>query len=141
MSTKKPGGRRHKAKGDGFERELAEYFNEHLFPNMPFPVVHRTPLSGSFSVHKGVGSADLTGTPILWVEAKRVERLNFHEAMGQATRGTTAAGRVDMPVVINRRNRQPLEDSLVTIRLGDFIKLYHAFLDRHGYLIRNPKSG
>lgn len=131
--VKKKGGRRHKAKGDAFERELAEHMNGILFPNHPVKQIYRTPLSGSFSVHKGVGSADLTGTPMLWVEAKRVEKLNFHEAMAQATRGTVAAGNVDMPVVINRRSRQTLEDATCVIRLSDFMKLYHAFLRAHGY--------
>ena len=130
---KKRGGKRHKQKGDTFERELAEHMNGILFPNHPVKQIHRTPLSGAFSVHKGVGSADLTGTPMLWVEAKRVERLNFHEAIAQAERGTNACGRVDMPVVVNRRNQQTTEDSVVAIRLKDFMKLYHAFLRSHGY--------
>ena len=131
--AKKKGGKRHKAKGDAFERELAEHMNGILFPNSPVKRIHRTPLSGSFSVHKGVGSADLTGTPMLWVEAKRVERLNFHEAMAQAERGTASCGRVDMPVVINRRSRQSLEDATVALKLSDFMKLYHVFLKAHGY--------
>lgn len=136
---KKSGGRRHKAKGDGFERELAEAMNTRLYPNSPHPIIHRTPLSGAFSVHKGVGSADLTGTPHLWVEAKRVERLNFHDAMAQAVRGTTACGNVDMPVVINRRNRQTLPESLVTIRFEDFMKLYESFLRERGH-VKAPES-
>lgn len=131
--AKKKGGRRHKAKGDAFERELAEHMNGILFPNHPVKQIYRTPLSGAFSVHKGVGSADLTGTPMLWVEAKRVERLNFHEAMAQAERGTTACGRVDIPVVVNRRSRQSLEEATVVIKLADFMKMYHAFLRSHGY--------
>lgn len=130
---KKRSPRGHKQKGDKYERELAEFFNEQLFANNPIPQVHRTPLSGSFSVHKGVGSADLTGTPLLWVEAKRVERLNFHDAIAQAERGTNACGRIDMPVVINRRNQQATEDSTVVLRLSDFMKLYKAFIQSLGY--------
>lgn len=131
--TKKRGGRGRKAKGDAFERELADHMNQALYPNHPVRQIYRTPLSGSFSVHKGVGSADLTGTPMLWVEAKRVEKLNFHDAIAQAERGSNACGRVDMPVVVNRRNQQSTEDSLVVLRLKDFMKMYHAFLKSHGY--------
>lgn len=131
--AKKKGGRRHKAKGDAFERELAEHMNAIVFPGSPTKRIHRTPLSGSFSVHKGVGSADLTGTPMLWVEAKRVERLNFHEALAQAERGSVACGRVDIPVVVNRRSRQSTEHSTVCIRLDDFMKLYSAFIKSHGH--------
>ncbi len=130
---KKSGGRRHKQKGDAFERELAEHMNAIIFPDSPVKRIHRTPLSGAFSVHKGVGSADLTGTPELWVEAKRVERLNFHDAMAQAVRGSKACGEVDMPVVINRRSRQTLDEAVVTIRLKDFMRIYHAFLKANGY--------
>ncbi len=134
--TAKPrGGKRHKQKGDAFERELADYMNGILFPKHPVKQIHRTPLSGAFSVHKGVGSADLTGTPFVWIEAKRVERLNFHDAIAQANRGSEACGRVDMPVVVNRRSRQSLEEATVILRLSDFMKFYYALLKSHGYAV------
>lgn len=109
--------------------------NTILFPFAPVKQIHRTPLSGSFSVHKGSGSADLTGTPMVWIEAKRVERLNFHDALAQATRGTSAAGHVDMPVVVNRRSHQPIEDATVVLRLCDFMRMYEVFLKGHGYAV------
>lgn len=118
-----------KNKGSGYERELAAYFNDSCSLRS-----FRTPLSGGgFGFARDVApTADLTGTPNLWVEAKRVERLNFHEAMAQAERGSDAHGRVDMPVVINRKNYQALPDSLCVLRLKDFIKLYDAYLKTHG---------
>lgn len=119
-----------KNKGSGYERELAAYFNDRLGLRC-----FRTPLSGGgFGFARNVApSADLTGTPDLWVEAKRVERLNFHEAMAQAERGSDAHGRVDMPMVVNRKNHQRLEDSVVVLRLKDFMKLYDAYLDTTTY--------
>ena len=117
-----------KNKGSNFERELATHFNTTVYPHMVVPPVHRTPLSGSFSIHKGVGSADLTGLEDLWIEAKRTERLNVHDALAQAIRGSTAHGSNDMPVVISRRNQQKLEDSLCILRLSDFTTLYKGYL-------------
>lgn len=133
---KKSGGRRHKAKGDAFEREIAAYLNETVFPPSNPPQVHRTPLSGSFSPIKGVGSADLTGTTGIWVEAKRVEKLNFHEAMAQARKGTLAFNKADKPIVVNRRNNQAIGDSLVVLSLDDFAEMYKAWLKQGGHRVR-----
>lgn len=123
-----PKGRGCKAKGDTYERELAEHFSKALNLN-----VRRTPLSGAFSIVKGYGSADLTGLPNLWPEAKRTERVAVHEAMAQAKRGVAALNSPDMPVVITRRNRQSLEESLCILELKDFITLYRAYLQVLGY--------
>ena len=87
-------------------------------------------MSGSFSVIKGVGTADLTGTPGLWVEAKRTETLKPHEFLAQAKRGATAYGSVDTPIVITRRNKQALDESLVFLSLKDFLPFYSAWLNR-----------
>lgn len=126
---------RQKAKGDKFERELAEFMNSSLFPHSEIPIIHRTPLSGSFSLHEGVGSADLTGTPGLWVEAKRVETFRPHDAMAQAVRGSDASGKVDRPVVITRRNKQSLPESLCMMRLADFTEIYRGYLLHLGYKV------
>lgn len=123
-----------KQKGDEYERDLAAYLNTNLYPEANPPRIYRTPLSGSFSLIKGVGSADLTGTPGLWVEAKRTETMKPHEFMAQARRGTIANNSADMPVVISRRNKQSLEDSLVIMNLKDFLPLYRAFLITQGFL-------
>ncbi len=122
---------RHKAKGDAFERELADYLNSHLFPNNP--QVKRTPMSGACSVAYNSGMADLTGTPDLWVEAKRTETLKPHAFMAQAVNGTKAHHSADMPVVITRRNRQSMDDALVMLRLSDFVRLYAKWLASRGF--------
>jgi hypothetical protein len=120
-----------KAKGDAFEREVAEYLNTHL----PGLKAHRAALSGGgFSWARGVApGADLTGTPLLWVEAKRVESFSPHSAMAQAVKGSSAHHNADMPVVITRRNRQELHDSLCVMRLKDFITFYRALLETTGH--------
>ena len=68
----------HKVKGDKYERELAAHINDATGLNSS-----RAPLSGGGKVGMH-GTADLIGTPALFIEAKRVERLNFHDAMRQA---------------------------------------------------------
>lgn len=125
---KRISGRGCKAKGSEFERELAILMSDLTGLN-----IRRTPLSGSFSMIRGVGSADLTGTPLLWIEAKRTETVNVHSALAQAKRGCDAHGNNDMPVVITRRNRQSLEQSLCIMELKDFMKLYNALLRQNGY--------
>lgn len=115
-------GRGAKAKGDGYERELATYFNEVCGINC-----HRTPLSGG---GRGEALPDLTGTPGLAIEAKRHERLSVDTWMQQARKNCG----FDRPVVINRKSRQPTHDSYVVLHLQDFADLYHGWLAHHGYV-------
>lgn len=117
-----------KQKGDRFERELAEHLNQQLGLD-----ARRMPLSGG-----GVGIAhatgDLTGTPLVSVEAKAVQALNFRAALAQATRSAGA----DMPVVINRRNRESMDDAVVAMRLKDWLVFYDALLLHMGYRTTRP---
>ena len=118
---------RQKRKGDGFERELAYYFNEECGTNC-----YRTPLSGG-GRHDITPTADITGLPDLFIEAKRVERLNFHDALAQAERNRTRSGTDrDITVVVNRRNRQTTGESLCLLRLDDLIRLYKLHLAHLG---------
>ena len=95
-------GRASKNKGSRYEVELAHYLNARLRALN----VSRAPLSGGGAHLGGVGRADLLGTPAIWIEAKRTERFTPHAAMLQAVAGTRAARTPDLPVVVNRRNRQ-----------------------------------
>jgi hypothetical protein len=113
-----------KAKGDRFERELATYINESVGTNAV-----RAPLSGGGSVFAS-GGADLLGVPGMFIEAKRVERLNFHDAIRQAERNKAATGCPDIPVVINRKNHQTTGESLCVLRLDDLLNLYRYYLQR-----------
>ena len=92
-------GRGMKQKGDNYERELAAYINEHTSLQS-----FRAPLSGGG--HVGLsGGADILGVPSLFIEAKRVERLNFHDAMRQAETNIEKTQSDDVAIVMNRKNR------------------------------------
>ena len=121
-------GRGAKAKGDKYERDLAEFFNRHCGLDC-----HRTPLSGG---GRGEALPDLTGTPGSAIEAKRTERFQPDKFMEQAVKN---AG-LDMPIVINRKSRQAIEDSHVLLRLQDFVGLYVLYLQHHGYVGRDDDS-
>ena len=86
-------GRGAKAKGDGYERELAAFFNEVCCLN-----THRTPLSGG---GRGEALPDLTGTPGLAIEAKRHARPSVDTWMQQVRKNCG----LHRPVVINRKSR------------------------------------
>jgi len=122
-----------KTKGDNYERELAAYINEKTGIES-----FRAPLSGGGHVGMS-GGADLLGVPELFVEAKRVERLNFHDALRQAERNIDKTRSPDAPIVINRKNRMPTGDSLCLLRLDDFLKFYKAYLKQQGF-IDNPDA-
>lgn len=96
-------------KGSGGERELSRILREH-----------------GYNCRRGQqycganGDADVVGLPGVHIECKRVERLNISAAMKQAVRDANAA---EVPAVFHRKNR---EGWLVTMRLGDWIKMYTA---------------
>jgi hypothetical protein len=113
-------GRSAKQKGDNYERELAAFLSDRLGIT-----ARRAPLSGG-GVH-APASGDILGTPLISIEAKAVQALNIREAMAQSVRNAGA----DIPIVINRRNREATEQSLVTIRLCDFLQFYEALLFCH----------
>jgi hypothetical protein len=108
-----------RAKGHAFERDLAKYFRDHTGLQ-----VRRTCLTQQFH-DRAQGQEDLTGLPHLSVEAKRVEKLDFPGALRQAQANAPPDS---MPVVVNRRNRQAIEDSYVLLRLSDFTTLYTSYL-------------
>lgn len=119
-----------KTKGDKYERELAAYLNKHCYTKTQS--AHRAPLSGGGFVMSS-GGADLVGTTDLFVEAKRVERCNFKEALAQAEKNATQTKSPESPIVINRMNNMSTGDSFCVIRLDNFIKYYNAWLSQQGY--------
>lgn len=52
--------------------------------------------------------------------------------MAQALKGCAKHSNADMPVVINRPSHTETGDSLVSLRLKDFIRLYDAYLTLTG---------
>lgn len=124
-----------KSKGDKYERELAEHINA-------LTGLHssRAPLSGGGAIGILSGGADLLGTPGMFVEAKRVERLNFHDAMRQAERNLDTRNSDEAPVVINRMNRMATGDSLCLLRLDDLLRFYGAYLREEGHVKEQPNG-
>jgi hypothetical protein len=120
---------RQKAKGDAYERELAAHLNDSVYG---YEQCGRAPLSGGGFVGLS-GGADLIGTTGLFVEAKRVERLSWREAVAQAERNATTTKAPETPVVITRKSREKTGDSLVVMRLDEFNKFYRAWLSVEGY--------
>tara|TARA_B100000965_G_scaffold252936_1_gene212831 strand:+ start:2136 stop:2576 length:441 start_codon:yes stop_codon:yes gene_type:complete len=121
---------RQKQKGDAYERELATYLNEKVYNAKQ---CSRAPLSGGGFIGFGSGGADLTGTSGLFVEAKRVEKLAWRDALKQAETNAIKTKTEDIPVVITRKSRETTGDSVVFLRLDDFNKLYTAWLTSEGY--------
>ena len=78
------------------------------------------------------GGEDMRGTPELVIEAKSVERLNFHDAMRQAEKNVDITKSHSSPIVINRKSRMNTGDSLCLIRLDEFLKFYVAYLRLEG---------
>lgn len=120
MSGKAP-----KRKGDGYERELAKYFNEKVFGGED--KVQRAPLSGGGAV-KSSGGSDLKNTPYIFVEAKRTEKFQIHQSMRQAEDNIEISKSNDMPIIITRRNRTETGDSLCVLKLDDFLKMYQLLI-------------
>ncbi len=95
-------------KGADGERELAALLEREGF---------HTERGGTMSY----GSApDLYGLPGVHIEVKRCEQLRLSEWMVQAIRDSEKF-RDGRPAIFHRRNR---EGWLVTMRLGDWIRLY-----------------
>ena len=122
MSGKAP-----KRKGDGYERELAKYFNEKVFDGED--KVQRAPLSGGGAV-KSSGGSDLKNTPYIFVEAKRTEKFQIHQSMRQVEDNIEISKSNDMPIVITRRNRTETGDSLCVLKLDDFLKMYQLLIKK-----------
>lgn len=128
-----------KRKGDGYERELAKAFNDFLYGGDD--VIFRAPLSGGGRTNQfGGGSADLCGTPDVWVEAKRTEKFAPYAAMEQAETGIEGRRSDEMPVVISRRNGMKTEESMVVMRFEDWMVLYSAYLKINGHRLHSPED-
>lgn len=72
--------------------------------------------------HSGYADIICDQTPSLFLEVKRVEKLNVPKALATAV---AQAGR-KCPVVLHRQNRSPL-GWMVTLRLEDLPRLSHAY--------------
>lgn len=132
MASKVRSGRGSKAKGSDYERELAKYLNETLGLQS-----RRALLSGG---GRNEGGADLDGTPLIHIEAKRTETFAPYAAMEQAEATITRNSRPDFPVVMQRRNGVKTNDSMVVMRLKDWTLLYEAYLRAKGVALGANES-
>ena len=66
--------------------------------------------------------ADVVGLPGIHQEVKFVERLNLRAAMEQSERDSTGE---EIPIVAHKTSRK---EWLVTMRAGDFFKMYREYL-------------
>jgi Holliday junction resolvase len=96
-------------KGRAGELELVRILNSHGYHDV----------APGMAVSYG-STPDVTGMPGIHIEVKRVERLNIHEAMQQATRDAVKFGD-GLPAVFHRKNRCSW---LVTMNLSDWLRLY-----------------
>lgn len=119
--------RQSKEKGAQFERELAAKLTAEIGITAA-----RSKITTPFFTSGGVGMPDLVGTPLLSIEAKRQETLEYRKALAQARRNSSGG---DLPVVISRKNKETLDDAVCFMRLSDFIKLYKKALVAHGLLM------
>jgi Holliday junction resolvase len=99
-----------KAKGSQGERELSNKFKEQGFD---------TRRSQQFCGANG--DADVVGLDGIYVECKRVEKLNIGTAMEQAISDHKDG---EKPTVFHRKNRKPW---MVTMLMDDWIELYKAW--------------
>lgn len=70
--------------------------------------------------YSGVEGEDVVGLPYIHVEVKRVQALNIDKAMEQSIRD----GQDKIPIVAHRKDGKGW---LVTMRAGDWFKLYREF--------------
>jgi hypothetical protein len=129
-----------KRKGDKYELEVAKYLNDMLHGGRN--VAWRTPLSGggASSAFGHGGWADLTGVPGIWAECKRTERLKLDDAIRQATRSIRGKNSPDRMAIISRKSNVDISDSLVIMRLHEWLDLYRAFLHSIGIKTELPAA-
>ena len=114
-------GRGSKAKGSSYELEVASYLAESVGLKC-----RRALLSGG---GRNDGGADLDGTPLVHMELKRVESFSPYKAMEQAEQAISKARDKSVkPVVVTRRNRMRTGESLVVMRLDDWLPVYELWL-------------
>lgn len=101
-------------KGASFERQIANYFKGKGYDT------HR-----GIQYRSGMEEADVVGLEGVHLELKRVENLNLQKAMEQSIRDAKDG---EMPVVIHKKNRQPI---MVTMLLDDWEQLYHTYKEKN----------
>ena len=108
-------GRASKQKGARFELEIAHYFKDHGYLDACRTAQH---------CGKTGDAGDVEGIPHLHIECKHVEKLNLYNAYHQSVRDNSEKNTDDIPVVIQKKNR---ETTLVSMSLEDFLKIFSSY--------------
>lgn len=114
-----------KAKGAKGERELSRLLKEYGYDTRR-----------SQQYCGANGDADVVGLPGIYIECKRVQKLNIYEAMDQAINDSSANDLpfgYDLPTVFHRKNKC---EWLVTMRYLDFLEIYAGGNTKIAYLYR-----
>lgn len=104
-----------KQKGAKFERKLAARFREYGYSD-----AERT----AQYCGKTGQAADVTGLPLIHVEAKHQEKMYLYDWIAQAKRDAEAGGKGLLPVVFHKKNNAEI---LVSMELDTFMQIYREF--------------
>jgi len=108
-----------RSKGARFERELASRLRVYGY---------NTRRTAQYCGNTG-NASDVVGLPGIHIEAKHQERMLLYDWIAQAKRDAEAGGEGSLPAVFHRKNNAEI---LVTMELGDWIKLYRKWEAGHG---------
>lgn len=103
-----------KQKGNRYERELASKLRDYGYD---------TRRTAQYCGNTGDAS-DVVGLKGIHIEAKHQERIQIYDWMAQAIHDSAENGKGDIPAVFFRKNNA---ETLVCVRLDDFMKLYREY--------------
>lgn len=103
-----------KQKGNRYEREIASKLRDYGYD---------TRRTAQYCGNTGDAS-DVVGLKGIHIEAKHQERIQIYDWMAQAIHDSAENGKGDIPAVFFRKNNA---ETLVCVRLDDFMKLYREY--------------
>lgn len=117
-------GKKNRAKGQRFEREVAKIMRERLDVNC-----RRSSQSA------GAYSSDLI-VKSFWVECKSGQRPNIPGAMEQAIGDLAKSGKNKKPIAVTKKDRS---DVLVTMLMDDFLEIVKPWLEGQNELSNSDR--
>lgn len=104
-----------KQKGARYEREVASKLRDYGYCD--------SKRTAQYCGNTGDAS-DVVGLKGIHIEAKHQERIQIYDWMAQAIHDSAENGKGDIPAVFFRKNNA---ETLVCVRLDDFMKLYREY--------------
>ena len=104
-----------KQKGARYEREIASKLRDYGYCD--------SKRTAQYCGNTGDAS-DVVGLKGIHIEAKHQERIQIYDWMAQAIHDSAKNDRGDIPAVFFRKNNA---ETLVCVRLDDFMKLYREY--------------